>query len=105
MAAADTMKGSGRNTAADEEHQDYIEYRDLCEQWANMDFVVSDAPCTFEVDPPHSKFRFVVGALFQFAFNSFYPLQSCDIPGEGSRDRGAEADKAEHCVTYLLAPG
>ena len=62
-AAADTMKGSGRNTAAAEEHQDYIDYRNLCEQSANMDFVVSDAPCTFEVDPPHSKFRFVFDSL------------------------------------------
>ena len=32
MAAADTMKGSGRNIAA-EEHQDYIDYRNLCEQY------------------------------------------------------------------------
>ena len=51
------MKGSDRNIS--EEHQGYIDYRSFCEQWVDkMDFVVSDAPCTFEADPSRSAFRF-----------------------------------------------
>ena len=56
-AEAETMKGSDRNIS--EEHQGYIDYRSFCEQWVDkMDFVVSDAPCTFEADPSRSAFRF-----------------------------------------------
>ena len=51
------MKGGNRDI--NEEHQEYIHYRNFCEQWVDkMDFVVSDAPCTFEADPSRSAFRF-----------------------------------------------
>ena len=63
----ETMKGSDRNV--DEEHQGYIDYRSFCEQWVDkMDFVVSDAPCTFEADPSRSAFRFA----FSYYLNSSY---------------------------------
>ena len=56
-AVADTMKGGNRDI--NEEHHEYIHYRNFCEQWVDkMDFVVSDAPCTFEADPSRSAFRF-----------------------------------------------
>ena len=55
-AVTETMKGSDRNVT--EEHEGYIDYRNFCEQWVDkMDFVVSDAPCTFEADPSRSAFR------------------------------------------------
>jgi len=58
-AVTETMKGSDRNVT--EEHQGYIEYRNFCEQWVDkMDFVVSDAPCTFEADPSRSAFRVAI---------------------------------------------
>ena len=78
-AVAETMKGSDRNV--EEEHQGYIDYRSFCEQWVDkMDFVVSDAPCTFEADPSRSAFRFAFSYYRNFSYSNIYFICPLGLP-------------------------